>query len=54
MWALGFVGYKSCVGCVLGNATLSYYLTYGGTEGKGIGSLCGMGLISGMSKVWAC
>ncbi len=51
---LGFVGYKSCVGRMLGNATLSYHLAYKGIEEKGTGSLCGLGLTSGESKVWAC
>lgn len=54
MWALGFVGYKSYVGCVLRSATSSYHLVCNGTEGKGTGSFCGMGLTNDVSKVWAC
>ncbi len=50
-WALGFVGYKSSVGYVLRSATSLYHLAYGGTERKGIGSLCGLGLTNGMSRV---
>ncbi len=31
----------------------SYHLTCRGTEGKGTGSLCGLGLTSNVNKVWA-
>jgi hypothetical protein len=51
---LGFVGYKSCVGRVLGSATSSYHLACKGIEGKGIGNLCGLGLTNIVSKVRAC
>jgi len=51
---LGFVGYKSCIGRVLGSATSSYHLVCRGIEGKGIGNLCGLGLTNIVSKVWAC
>jgi hypothetical protein len=52
-WVLGFVGYKSCVGRVLGSATSLYHLVCMGIEGKGIGNLCGLGLTSIVSKVQA-
>jgi hypothetical protein len=51
-WA--FVCYKISIGHVLGNVTSSYHLACGGIEGKGTGSLCGLGLTNDESKVWAC
>ncbi|CAM6033324.1 unnamed protein product [Sphagnum compactum] len=53
VWALGFVRYKSCAGRVLGNATLSYHLTYDDTKGKGTRSLCGLGLTSNVNRCYA-
>jgi len=51
-WA--FMGYKSSIGHVLGSVTSSYHLMCRGIEGKGTGSLCGLGLTNDESKVWAC
>jgi hypothetical protein len=51
-WA--FMGYKSSIAHLLGSVTSSYHLTCRGIEGKGIRSLCGLGLTNDENKVWAC